>query len=956
LIVSILIKKLGASFTVILFLFLWSQAATAANVLTADRINSKPPNLTQNVPVEKGKQPGLFFRFQCVDDILLNNPTNVCFPIQSTSNTNVTVKIGNSPAINCTDTPGLPGTCSYSFVDAFQHRMTCGPLGNQPCKDTVQIVYNGIFPASANVAYSVSGVMGVGGEFENFANLVTFGTGGDTPSTVSLELVFDVSGSMDLAAVPGGTIKRIKALQDSTQVLFGILNSYALPGNGVVPGDKLGAVFFSTSAIPNATPPACSGMLVSNLVDAANPTKVQAISHDVNQQVPTLLTSIGAGLQSAACGFTQETSPKNANRQVLLFSDGEQNTAPKVQVVKVANNNDVVQVSDSAGANFVNYPSNSAALCPAGVPTPCVRICPVTAGRLTAPGFALQQAIADAACSGNNAHIRDADPANPDPTSRDPQTFVQADLETFFVQSLTTIVTSDKLEIVADTIGTVPPGRATIEKFIGASNDVRMTIALSWSPGPGHDRILTFQLKAPDGTLIDLTNRTTVGHNMSVTTILFPLFEGNREIARAGEWQIVISGESIQSDPCKYHLIVMADNPTVVSDFIVNVKDVGVGEPIPIQVKLTDNGIPVLNASVEAQIMGPSNSQGNILSRTPISSLAGPGPDPASTKGQGKLNALYADSANISLFADTGLPAVPLRDGGSNGVYTGSFIGTSKEGHYYVTIRVRGHSATAGAFQRTFWLARFVRSKPDPNNTHLTLLSSVRQIDGSVLVKLQAIPRDSFGNFLGPGYEKDMRITSTSGTIDAALDDKLDGSYEITYRLLSQSSNPSFTLQIMGVTVKTETLKQLTLSHWAASLDFGAGIPHGTFGNAFNTGFSLNAGLENMFNAHFSAEGIFGYHHFPGKFAGSLDVYQFSANAKIYLTPPSKVRPFVNFGPGGYKFNPGSANFGGNAGGGVLFELTPRFGLQGSYNFHAVNTSGAAAQFSTLQGGMRFVF
>src|SRR5262249_33296462 len=32
-------------------------------------------------------------------------------------------------------------------------------------------------------------------------------------------------------------------------------------------------------------------------------------------------------------------------------------------------------------------------------------------------------------------------------------------------------------------------------------------------------------------------------------------------------------------------------------------------------------------------------------------------------------------------------------------------------------------------------------------------------------------------------------------------------------------------------------------SKWAVFLDAGAGIPHGTFGNAFNTGFSLNAGL-----------------------------------------------------------------------------------------------------------------
>lgn len=143
----------------------------------------------------------------------------------------------------------------------------------------------------------------------------------------------------------------------------------------------------------------------------------------------------------------------------------------------------------------------------------------------------------------------------------------------------------------------------------------------------------------------------------------------------------------------------------------------------------------------------------------------------------------------------------------------------------------------------------------------------------------------------------------------------------------------------------------------AAFLDLGAGFPHGTFSNAFNTGFAFNAGLEHMFNPHVSAEGIFGYHHFPGKFGGDVNVYQFSGNMNVYLTvPPNKLRPFVNGGIGAYKFSPGSANFGGNFGAGVLYELTSRFGLQGSYNFHTINTPGTVTRFSTIQGGIRFVF
>jgi opacity protein-like surface antigen len=143
----------------------------------------------------------------------------------------------------------------------------------------------------------------------------------------------------------------------------------------------------------------------------------------------------------------------------------------------------------------------------------------------------------------------------------------------------------------------------------------------------------------------------------------------------------------------------------------------------------------------------------------------------------------------------------------------------------------------------------------------------------------------------------------------------------------------------------------------AVFLDLGAGIPQGTFSSGFKTGFSFNGGLEYMTNSYVSIEGIFGYHDFPGKVTGNLNIYQFSANGKVYLVPPSnKLRPFLNGGIGDYTFSHGSSKFGVNVGGGVLYQLTSRFGLQGSYNFDNINTPIAATRFSTLQAGIRFVF
>lgn len=146
------------------------------------------------------------------------------------------------------------------------------------------------------------------------------------------------------------------------------------------------------------------------------------------------------------------------------------------------------------------------------------------------------------------------------------------------------------------------------------------------------------------------------------------------------------------------------------------------------------------------------------------------------------------------------------------------------------------------------------------------------------------------------------------------------------------------------------------LSNFAVFGDFGVAIPHGDFSDFFDPGFSLNAGVEFMITSQFSAEGIFGYHRFGTFFGGSVDFFQLSANGKFYLVDESsRVRPFVKGGIGAYVSNSGTARFGGNVGGGVLFEVTPRVGIQGSYNFHAVNTD-PNLRFSTVQGGVRFRF
>lgn len=150
------------------------------------------------------------------------------------------------------------------------------------------------------------------------------------------------------------------------------------------------------------------------------------------------------------------------------------------------------------------------------------------------------------------------------------------------------------------------------------------------------------------------------------------------------------------------------------------------------------------------------------------------------------------------------------------------------------------------------------------------------------------------------------------------------------------------------------------LTRWGLSLHAGVSLPHRDFNTFFNPGPSFAVDLEYRLNRFFSLEGIYGFHRFSGSrfglvSVGDLNLHQFSFNGKVYGRT-SPVRPFFNFGGGAYKFDPGDTRGGVNAGGGVQFDVSPNFMLEGLYNFHNVFTRGSNTQFSTVQGGVRFRF
>lgn len=904
------------------------NAPTFAQTLIADPGTSNPTNAQNGVNRQQGRK-GLLYQMKFFNP----GETDTAFPLDMTAAT-VNLTVGAGAMLTCT--PGItPAAGACTFVVAAGD--------DDPALDNVKVFFNGDFPATTSVSLQVTGARTTMPAVTQTADamnpfVVTFTTG-NAPlrDPASLELVFDISGSMFMPTVPGGSVSRMDTLKTGSQSFFAMLNDFAMLG------DKVGVTYFSTTATVFDAPPAGA----TNLEPAHDPTQVALVAANIQTQVPTNGTSIGDGLLKgngpSALGGDSATA-----KRVFLFSDGEQNVAPNVRMTGTT-----LELVNAANTVVMTYPATTS-------------VCPVTAGRQTAVGFALQQQIAGT-CGNNNAVVGDL-----------AQTFAPGDLNTYFTQTLASVLVGDKLEHVRNVNGSIPASTDVSQKFSVNMNDIALSILLSWDTGRRSPQVLPFRLKAPDGTVVDVTANTRVGRGMSFTTIHFPLRRNNAVIAHKGEWTIDLLGSQITplgtgAPPLDYQLIVMLDNANITSEYRVKTVDVGTGEPIPIQVDLRENGTPLTGATVVAQLLGPAEGLGNILSTTDTPAgnpnIAG---DTLDSEAQRKLLLLLADPNSASLFVGRNLPSLILLDNGqaangdataNDGIYSGIFAGTTKEGHYKFAVNVQGSTAMNGPFQRNQLLTVFVTPRPDPVRTELALVSSVRQQDGSVLVQVRATPRDHLGNFLGPDLRRNIDIRSSSGIVHKALSDELNGRYEITFRLPSPLSNPNITLVLFGKDLITRRLSDLNtfgpggFKRWALSLHFGSTFPHGLFSTVLDPGPSFGADLEYRFNSLFSVEAYLGHDRFKDKFFGdSFYITHISGQPK-FTFGAGTVRPSVHFGLGAYFPEGGGSNFGGNVGGSVQFWLTPNFAIEPSYNYRIINTGGGSnVKYSTLQGGIRWRF
>jgi hypothetical protein len=397
----------------------------------------------------------------------------------------------------------------------------------------------------------------------------------------------------------------------------------------------------------------------------------------------------------------------------------------------------------------------------------------------------------------------------------------------------------------------------------------------------------------------------------------------------------------------------------------------GTGDSIVMQAEVSYDGkrLTGLGDKIKMHIERPNTGLGTYLHNTSVSdSVLNTEPDPGdvTTPYERKVQFLAKNGTLASTTQPKPIPTdyVLLDNGNSgngdakadDGVYSVSIGDTSRPGLYRFKLTMDWDVPTTMRIHRIETLEREVRVNPDSNSSDVSVSRGVNP--GEWLINVT--PIDRFGNYTGPGFANHFSVDVAGGgsVSGSPSDSKQTGAYVIKLVGVPAGADPNVTIKVDGQVVASGKLTGFNNKKFAIYVDAGLGIPTGTpFSTLFKAGFDLNAGVEYSFNHHVSAEGIFGYHHFPANVGSSLNIYQTSVNAKVYLLP-GMLRPFLNAGIGGYFLSPGSTQFGGNTGAGLLFEIPkhPHFGIQGSYNFHAIQTPGSTTKFSTFQGGVRYVF
>ena len=283
----------------------------------------------------------------------------------------------------------------------------------------------------------------------------------------------------------------------------------------------------------------------------------------------------------------------------------------------------------------------------------------------------------------------------------------------------------------------------------------------------------------------------------------------------------------------------------ILARYLIEQKPYYTGDKMLLQVSLKDNGQAILGATVNVEIAKPGEGLGDYLSTVQENCEPGvpqipalPGHDRPEFQfrmlSQGNVTTTHA--ATVGTMATTGaassattgqagdpppsryvlaayhfercqkqgldrnnLPGMQMYDDGTHGdpiagdgVYSLSYL-LDEEGSYNIRYFALGQTTDGVKFSRTRRISQYAGIRPDEEATQ-TETQNLGISDGLINYAVYFLPKDSLGNYMGPGFKTKFKLTTSSGVLASDIVDLNNGYYGQLIRYAQGSPEPTVTI------------------------------------------------------------------------------------------------------------------------------------------------------------------
>ena len=172
----------------------------------------------------------------------------------------------------------------------------------------------------------------------------------------------------------------------------------------------------------------------------------------------------------------------------------------------------------------------------------------------------------------------------------------ELDLQSFYITDLLESFKGATPQLLRHRHHSFSPKNCPLTDSCWLSSTVkRLTIALTWQGDPDRNQ-LCCALEAPDGTLLDLHERTMASPRRRIITIPLPVYHRGRLLNPAGKRHLHVTGRVRQEIPCQVFWI--ADDHRVHLHFGWRKRLYRVGDSLKINVQLTQDDKPLPTSAI----------------------------------------------------------------------------------------------------------------------------------------------------------------------------------------------------------------------------------------------------------------------------------------------------------------------------------------------------------------------